>query len=109
MCQLIKLVKDKRIITLAKWRETCEFCQVWFSRHQYGVRTTPTIRSHKNKAIMANNTTTTQVTGDLDLSDWDDATWILTSSFIIFTMQSGNSFYLLYTLLRFVDNDTDLK
>ncbi len=26
---------------------------------------------------------------------WDDATWILTSSFIIFTMQSGTFFYFL--------------
>ena len=24
--------------------------------------------------------------------DWDDATWILTSSFIIFTMQSGECY-----------------
>ena len=26
---------------------------------------------------------------------WDDATWILTSSFIIFTMQSGNIYFTL--------------
>ena len=26
--------------------------------------------------------------------EWDDATWILTSSFIIFTMQSGQSAFL---------------
>ncbi len=25
-----------------------------------------------------------------DFNKWDDATWILTASFIIFTMQSGN-------------------
>lgn len=30
---------------------------------------------------------------DDDLT-WDDATWILTSSFIIFTMQSGELFIL---------------
>jgi hypothetical protein len=29
---------------------------------------------------------------------WDDATWILTSSFVIFTMQSGKSFLHLHVI-----------
>ena len=50
-------------------------------------------------ATVENYTTTAEVTqanagaGVYDdtrsASSWDDATWILTSSFIIFTMQSG--------------------
>ena len=42
-------------------------------------------------------------TGDIT---WDDATWILTSSFIIFTMQSGeyhikNYIYIVYPKTKF--------
>lgn len=39
---------------------------------------------------MANNSTTADgAVAIVNNLTWDDATWILTSSFIIFTMQSG--------------------
>ena len=46
---------------------------------------------------MANNTTIIKpnVVPIVNNLTWDDATWILTSSFIIFTMQSGMVFLFL--------------
>lgn len=35
---------------------------------------------------------------------WDDATWILTSSFIIFTMQSGKASHISHTMGNTVRN-----
>ncbi|OWF39017.1 putative ammonium transporter 3 [Mizuhopecten yessoensis] len=44
--------------------------------------------SNPNILVVTNTTTSVPVTGEVSIT-WDDATWILTSSFIIFTMQSG--------------------
>lgn len=57
-----------------------------------------TVESNFNESLMSNasrraNTTTLS-------SNHDDATWILTSAFIIFTMQSGESTYLYFCFIR---------
>lgn len=50
-------------------------------------------------SAVSNSTTAmpSNVTEDVNIKNvsWDDATWIMTSSFIIFTMQSGSMIFLL--------------
>lgn len=58
-----------------------------------------------NMTVPTEATTVTTTASKSNNNSWDDATWILTSSFIIFTMQSGNQMkccYLSETLVIYV-------
>lgn len=59
-----------------------------------------TVESNLNESLMSNASRRANTTILLDPSNHDDATWILTSAFIIFTMQSGKSTYLYFGLIR---------
>lgn len=56
-----------------------------------------------DSSILFGSTLKTEDTS-LGLATWDDATWILTSSFMIFTMQSGKASHILRTLGETVRN-----